>query len=365
MDRIYIIGNGFDCAHKFPTRYRDFMEWYIRDSFHIALVEGIYSDDNFKITRNIGMNKEFLDSMHLDNLLKLRVNLELNQPYDPYFPSGEPRYFTWFVKSEFAKILLDECFNKGWVDIEMEYYDAIKRNLDLIKPKRNYLNDNINQLNNSFSEIKSKLIKYLGTINTAKVNNGIINLFDANIVPYKSLSESRTFLIINFNYTDTIDKYINKEWPNDGVGIRFEVINIHGNIHSSNEPIIFGYGDETDNYFLQIEELNDPVYTKFFKTEGYYLTPYYKRIAEFIESNEYEVYVMGHSCGSSDRVLFKAIFDREGCKEIKIFHHERADGTNDYGEIHRNIGRCFSVENRHAFRKKTIHYDKRNRLPQD
>lgn len=28
MNRIVLIGNGFDLAHGFPTRYEDFINWY-------------------------------------------------------------------------------------------------------------------------------------------------------------------------------------------------------------------------------------------------------------------------------------------------------------------------------------------------
>lgn len=28
MNRLVLIGNGFDIAHKLPTRYQDFIDWY-------------------------------------------------------------------------------------------------------------------------------------------------------------------------------------------------------------------------------------------------------------------------------------------------------------------------------------------------
>lgn len=38
MNRIILIGNGFDLAHNLPTRYEDFINWYwdnIAYSFHL------------------------------------------------------------------------------------------------------------------------------------------------------------------------------------------------------------------------------------------------------------------------------------------------------------------------------------------
>ena len=28
MNRIILVGNGFDLAHKLPTKYEDFINWY-------------------------------------------------------------------------------------------------------------------------------------------------------------------------------------------------------------------------------------------------------------------------------------------------------------------------------------------------
>ena len=30
MNRVIIIGNGFDVAHRLPTRYEDFLAWYFK-----------------------------------------------------------------------------------------------------------------------------------------------------------------------------------------------------------------------------------------------------------------------------------------------------------------------------------------------
>ncbi|WP_366941017.1 AbiH family protein [uncultured Chitinophaga sp.] len=36
MNRIVLIGNGFDLAHGMPTRYNDFLLWYIKFAFNYA-----------------------------------------------------------------------------------------------------------------------------------------------------------------------------------------------------------------------------------------------------------------------------------------------------------------------------------------
>lgn len=46
MNRIILIGNGFDLAHNLPTKYEDFIKWYwgkIARSFHFNL-NNVYKD---------------------------------------------------------------------------------------------------------------------------------------------------------------------------------------------------------------------------------------------------------------------------------------------------------------------------------
>ncbi len=225
--------------------------------------------------------------------------------------------------------------------------------------------ESIESLNDCFELLKIKLIEYLKTIDCKKINYGIQNLLNLNSLSNKEIKEPRTFLIINFNYTNTIEKYLNFEWPEDGIGLKYELLHIHGKVSEEKKyPIIFGYGDETDKYFSLLEELDNHQFVKYFKSDGYGLSPNYRIVSKFIDTTEYEVHVLGHSCGSSDRVLLKAIFDNPRCMEIKIFHHKREDFTTDFIEIYRNISRCFSVDNRHAFKGKTINYIERNHLPQ-
>jgi len=40
-------------------------------------------------------------------------------------------------------------------------------------------------------------------------------------------------------------------------------------------------------------------------------------------------FILGHSCGISDRTLLNEFFEHEDCKSIRIFYHERKDGTNN------------------------------------
>jgi hypothetical protein len=52
MNRLIIIGNGFDLAHGMKTSYNDFMKWYVRTSFETASKTLRYNDPLFSIVLN-------------------------------------------------------------------------------------------------------------------------------------------------------------------------------------------------------------------------------------------------------------------------------------------------------------------------
>jgi hypothetical protein len=52
------------------------------------------------------------------------------------------------------------------------------------------------------------------------------------------------------------------------------------------------------------------------------LTKNFYELTRFIESNNFQTYIYGHSCGISDRTMLNQIFEHENCKSIKIFYHK-------------------------------------------
>jgi hypothetical protein len=57
----------------------------------------------------------------------------------------------------------------------------------------------------------------------------------------------------------------------------------------------------------------------------------------------------------SDRTLLNEIFEHENCSKIKIYRHEREDGTDDFREKTFSIGRCFN--DKQLFRKRVVPKD--------
>lgn len=142
-------------------------------------------------------------------------------------------------------------------------------------------------------------------------------------------------LFLNFNYTSTADLYIPK-------GSEFKVNHIHGELGNDNNPIIFGYGDELDDDYKEISKLNDNDYLKNIKSIRYLETDNYRKLLSFIDSAPFQIYIMGHSCGNSDRTLLNTLFEHKNCVSIKPFYYEKPDGSDNYIEIIQNISRNFN-----------------------
>lgn len=149
---------------------------------------------------------------------------------------------------------------------------------------------------------------------------------DSEITPERTL-------LLNFNYTSNANVYARH--------CKFDLIQIHGSLGDLQNPIIFGYGDEMDKRFSEIEDLNKNEYLQYFKSFGYFKSPNYANMLRFINSDTYQVYIFGMSCGLSDRTMLNMIFEHSNCKSIKVFYHKHAQGDN-YTELTMDISRHFT-----------------------
>ena len=252
---------------------------------------------------------------------------------------------------------------KGWVDIENEYYNFL---LPSIKGSE-YKDPAI--LNEELDFIKDKLIEYLtyiekkeedshiydsdfdikitGPINKQEVSIKAIeyynNLNEQNlrnedeyynakkIIEQKPIKPKSIMLLI-FNYTKTADLYRSDN---------FKVNHIHGNLENPNS-VIFGYGDELDLNYKELSRLNDNEYLRNIKSIKYLESSNYRDVLSFIESDQYQIYIMGHSCGNSDRTLLNTLFEHNNCVSIKPFYYKSPNGKDNYLDIIQNISRNFT-----------------------
>lgn len=143
-------------------------------------------------------------------------------------------------------------------------------------------------------------------------------------------------MFLNFNYTFSLDIYnevLQKEFNSS-------INQIHGRIEDDANLINFGFGDEMDFDYSNIENINDNEYLEYFKSFKYFQNSNYKNLIDYINSTRFQVCIIGHSCGLSDRTLLNTIFEHENCASIKVYYHKDGDWDN-YDDIVRNISRHF------------------------
>lgn len=367
MNRLIIIGNGFDMAHGLNTSYKDFINWYwdqIRDHC-LTSNDSIYEDSLLKISlTNTKVDSHWfgLFTTHFRFREYVNTNGDLHQEWKysglVIFNYLEDQGICTIEKSPLFDRISKSIETKGWVDIENDYYSILKSAIG----KPDYENEVI-ELNKQLKFIQDKLVEYLSSLPrcscNANITSNILSEFDDKDfstkdssrakesiescyqeaiknhelgAQYRKFRPKRT-LLLSFNYTNTSDLY-------KCAYVEDEIL-IHGNLNNPKD-IIFGYGDELDKDFKDIVDRNENELLKNVKSVKYLETDNYKKMLNFIESEPFQVFIMGHSCGNSDRTLLNTIFEHKNCVSIKPFYYRKPDGSDNYLELVQNIYRNFT-----------------------
>lgn len=401
MNRIILIGNGFDLAHGLHTSYSDFIRNYL-DLVRLGLTKcasNMFDDGLYKITLK---NNGIFGS--LDMLVTTPETPE-SDDWRQYLVTRDQTHYVTINKCRLMDHILYNMSNKNWVDIENAYYL-------LLKNSESCFDYNVSDLNKDMSCLREKLSSYLRAIQDKYIERDIykesiesiiyspINYRDisedgkvrfnqflsrkwnsankagissvlkaiglnnaeqihlaveyrgsqfknefsllqdvkdnerSTNVPYYYLAPDN-IMLLNFNYTNTAKMYHRG-------GPHISINHIHGELGNPNNPIIFGYGDELDEGYRILQNKNDNRYTENFKSIRYLETDNYKKLLSFINSDIYQVYILGHSCGNSDRTLLNTLFEHPNCVSIKPYYYQRTDGSDNYMEIVQNISRDFN-----------------------
>jgi hypothetical protein len=414
MNRIILIGNGFDLAHSLKTSYRNFIDAYWEKKINcFAKNYSQFTDDDIEV---IGFNP---CQIYNYSILK---SINTFKEFENFLKANKS---TIRYKNRFFEIITKKSFLRNWVDIEEEYYMQLKEIINpVINNKGKENKYGIIDLNNDFAIIKNKLTEYLTEeISNRKIHlnehicNLILGFFQLNDLSKKGyehfynenynefleiekkvknhnavrsdpfsvkiedwikginsgkLDKNRFFsvdcaknhpkqiLFLNFNYTNTETLYLYPFTVEDTIRYESsqettrETIHIHGELNNSHNPIIFGYGDEQDETHKEIEKLGGK-YLDNVKTINYLKTPNYKNLLSFIESRYYQIVIMGHSCGLSDKTLLNTLFEHPNCVSIKPFYYIDNNGHNNYDDIVKNIYRCFT--NKALMREKVVNLE--------
>lgn len=397
MNRIILVGNGFDLAHGLATKYEDFINWYwdewgayLVGSGKDYITDGLCS---FKLKNEVGLAGWYLVwGWHYRISTRDYTKRDLVE-----LVKSDTKACDFKVHSIFFTEICKAVEEKGWVDIEAEYYRLL--NSVYISSPQN--------LNREFDIVRKKLIEYLLSIQNSKINDSItlnsmqdcimapfsakeiaieaknkwvdfiksrinneylvdniklykpsdarerakkvcefkadwqgqienqgVESIDGDTLPSDMLYPDR-IMLLNFNYTNTADMYMPEN------NYHFPINHIHGALNNPNS-VIFGYGDEMDEKYKEISKLNNNNLLTNIKSIRYLEDVNYRNVLTFIESAPYQIYIMGHSCGTSDRTLLNTLFEHRNCVSIKPYYFQKDNGEDNYMEIVQNISRNFS-----------------------
>lgn len=340
---ILIIGNGFDLAHKLPTKYTDFLDFL----------------ENVRILKEeMPQNLEQLSDKIDENLRQYLFNsnssrLDINSKHQNYITemyelSKDNLWITWFNQER----KLNKTLGKYWIDFEAEISKVIQKiesTLLELSP--------IEECIDNYNELRFELNKYpifnlfinkiydidkSDEINMERITeklhndlNKLIRCFEIYLEDFvKNIDISQLSLdiynlnvdkILTFNYTNTYQKLYYTDVDCDHIHGKADINN---NIESDN--MVLGI----DDYLNEDEKFTN---TNFIEFKKYYQRlikgtncDYKKWIDEINQTKSFtkhNVYIFGHSLASTDRDVLLGFIENE--KTIITIYYNNSNQYSD------------------------------------
>lgn len=338
MEKMLIIGNGFDLAHGLPTKYTNFLNFMeaikivgVKEKSKLELA---IRDDVLKpLDLHPEIEKMLINNDSIENRKKL-LDLSSNNSWLEYFKNR-----TLFI-------------NDGWIDFELEISKVIKSLEALIgytissKYERNTktldleLNKIISEFNNIVSiynnneELIEKKESIINKLNTDLDN--LICCLEIYLVEYVQKikinkhspnMENNFDKILSFNYTNTYQRTYEKEVLTP-CHKRIEYDFIHGKAsEGESNNMVLGIDE-----YLPEEEKNNKL--DFIQFKKYFQRIYKKTGCKYKDwlADIEKVYIFGHSLDITDKDIFYEILMKEGIKTTIYYFNEK-----DYAQKIANV----------------------------
>ncbi len=337
MNRLVIVGNGFDLAHGLKTSYVDFLLTYFTKAIEYAMFnKSGYSDILFKIDHENA--KKFQRENKLGELSTfncIKIILEYKDINKRSLISYQSDYLSQICKT---------IESNSWFDIERIYsnnlddlHEALTKSRSINEKEMN--KTKIKNLNREFNHLKNKLIEYIESedesSNSKQLSDLVDNILFGEFNRKNTSTHQNKVFILCFNYTNLISRYI--EEKNQNIVLK----HIHGKVHTK-VPVIFGYGDSASKQYQSIINSDEVEFTKHFKSFMAHNNDSYSSLINFIKEDGFELIIAGHSCGSSDSYILSKIVSARNCISIKILYHKKEDGSNDYSDKRSRLPRHYN-----------------------
>ena len=224
MNRLVIIGNGFDLAHGLPTSYRDFIDDYwveISSKFNIYSNNSNYEDEFVKIDYKFDSTITVLYDV-VPQVEKINSYKDFRNFITKYSKeNSQGNYNNESVisfKNDFFKNICEIHSIQNWVDVENKYYNQLKKIVHhdfsiytqdgVIKEKKR----RVEKLNKEFEEVKNLFEKYLSEkvikeydIDFSKTINKDWIEFYNNLKPISVLNNDHNILKEFLNKEDNLN----------------------------------------------------------------------------------------------------------------------------------------------------------------
>ncbi|UWX53900.1 bacteriophage abortive infection AbiH family protein [Maribacter litopenaei] len=361
-NRIVLIGNGFDRACGLKTSYKNFIDAYIKNAVGFFLSEHTYDSELISIkSGNTNYREPFNEVIEaLEKKESAKDALKFIEKVSVI--NYKHRFFEEIIKTS----------NERWVDIEQYYFDKLLSIYELSGPLNPFKRKLglIKELNWLMDILTSKLQDYISVIdynaNISYANSPLSSLIEkaqsklsheiSGLISRHNRKDDPTEVIfLNFNYTNTARVLTNNSFIKRDI----KHINIHGQVDNLNNPIIFGYGDDTNESYRKLEFEDNNELIRKIKSFQYPVTRNYHHLLNILDSKEFDVFIIGHSCGLSDRTLLKTIFEHKNCLAIQNFHYK---GEEDDFNKRMQISRHFS--DKVLMRERVLPFDIQATIPQ-
>ena len=378
---ILVIGNGFDLAMGWPTKYADFLNFiklfrfaYNTEDYQKARIpKDCIGDFNNRMDRYTTKDeKEKLEKLKpfWDRFINAFKSEEANQVFrDFHFCIYRNRWIEYFEYRYDRQLIAGE----NWIDLEKEIKDAIKvLENDAIKiDVRNYSSMEINTIDRKIEEIIAKIQTeknknrkiHISTKTYLELRNKLREEFDkfvmalgiyldffvkhiytGDIVPddisnLVRKKEGKIDHVLSFNYVNNYNKYsgINENENN--------TCYVHGAVNYIKQLHKYIQKNQIDNYnqdtIKEIIEKNKMIIgfdeyrdddAKNKQLDFIYYRKYFQRILKgtgsqylkWLGQNELNnIYIFGCSLDATDKEIIKDLFLRKPVHtKIKIYYHD-------------------------------------------
>jgi hypothetical protein len=306
MNRLVIVGNGFDMSFGYRTKVYDFLLSLLKIEILNFNSKSEYESQFFRLKSTYRLDHNAIARLKVIGDLELLINNFIPEKID--------------YKSNLLKLIVKLGKDTNWYDIESTYYSCLTKRISsnnaidnigaeklnaemsaIVKALTDYLMEEENRMNPILSETHLDFFQKLGAAEMSE----------------SFFSESKDSIVfINFNYTSILKRALDSFSKFEN----YRIMHVHGVLGDESEPIIMGYGNDMDYDFIKLENNADPSVLEFLKPFHYSRDSKYLELISICEMHDYSVYIAGHSCGITDKTLLKTIVEHKNCKKIRLFH---------------------------------------------